>query len=480
MAHRAPSHPVWQFSSTGKQSFGMQDGRPEGKDGTLLRRQFSIQPRFQVVMACFLATLTMYVERVGFSIAFTTMANEAGVDEGVKGTVLSAFFWGYAVSQIPGGWAAQRWGGEHTLSVSFALWSLASLATPGTAASPRAVASARVCVGLAQGFLIPAVHTVLAHWIPPTERARAVSLTTSGMYLGSAAAMLVLPSVAAAYGPHFLLRLVGILGLAWLAVWRLTLRSLRRAAAAGTMPLHDSSSGGLGAGEGSSKGHAREGRPVATPWRSILSHPAVWAIVVNNFTFHYAFYVVMNWLPTYFDKVLHADLAHMGTIKALPYLLMFAASNAGGWAGDWVINVRRRSVAAGRKLVNTAGFWSAAVALMLMAGARSPGWGVLLTTLTLGCAGFSRGGFSVNHMDIAPKFAGVIMGISNTAGTLAGVVGVAVTGYLLQWAGGADRPAGWYQAFALSAVQCVGGSLLFLAAARGERLFGSDATGDFQ
>lgn len=71
-------------------------------------------------------------------------------------------------------------------------------------------------------------------------------------------------------------------------------------------------------------------------------------------------------------------------------------------------------------------------------------------------------------------------GISNTAGTLAGVVGVAVTGYLLQWAGGADRPAGWYQAFALSAAQCVGGSLLFLATARGERLFGSDATGDFQ
>jgi cyanate permease len=34
----------------------------------------------------------------------------------------------------------------------------------------------------------------------------------------------------------------------------------------------------------------------------MLAHPAVWAIVVNNFTFHYAFYVVMNWLPTYFDK----------------------------------------------------------------------------------------------------------------------------------------------------------------------------------
>lgn len=47
----------------------------------------------------------------------------------------------------------------------------------------------------------------------------------------------------------------------------------------------------------------RKGRTPATPWRKILGHPAVWAILVNNFTFHYAFYVVMNWLPTYFDKV---------------------------------------------------------------------------------------------------------------------------------------------------------------------------------
>lgn len=47
--------------------------------------------------------------------------------------------------------------------------------------------------------------------------------------------------------------------------------------------------------------HAK-GRPAPTPWRAMLSSPAVWAIVVNNFAFHYAFYVVMNWLPTYFNR----------------------------------------------------------------------------------------------------------------------------------------------------------------------------------
>ena len=135
-----------------------------------------------------------------------------------------------------------------------------------------------------QGFLIPAVHTVLAGWVPPTERARAVSLTTSGMYLGSAAAMLALPSVAAAAGPAALLRLVGGLGLAWLAGWRLTLRSLRRREAATAMPLHGAA--GSADGDASGKGHVKHGRPAATPWRAMLLHPAVWAIVINNFTFH--------------------------------------------------------------------------------------------------------------------------------------------------------------------------------------------------
>ena len=64
--------------------------------------------------------------------------------------------------QVPGGWAAQRWGGRITLSASFALWSTASGLTPGDARRTTAVAAARVCVGIAQGFLIPAVHTVLA------------------------------------------------------------------------------------------------------------------------------------------------------------------------------------------------------------------------------------------------------------------------------------------------------------------------------
>jgi ACS family sodium-dependent inorganic phosphate cotransporter len=61
---------------------------------------------------------------------------------------------------------------------------------------------------------------------------------------------------------------------------------------------------------------------------------------------------------------------------------------------------------------------------MLMPGASGVTQGLLATTLTLGCLGMSRGGFSVNHMDIAPKYAGVVMGVSNTAGEKEAVCGL--------------------------------------------------------
>ena len=66
--------------------------------------------------------------------------------------------------------------------------------------------------------------------------------------------------------------------------------------------------------------------------------------------------------------------------------------------------------------VACAGFIASAACLMTMPAAANVLLGVAATTLTLGALGFSRGGFSVNHMDIAPKYAGVVMGISNTAG----------------------------------------------------------------
>lgn len=63
-------------------------------------KRTNLEARHVIVLACFLATLSAYVERVGFSIAYTAMAKAETVDEATKGTVLSAFYWGYGVAQV--------------------------------------------------------------------------------------------------------------------------------------------------------------------------------------------------------------------------------------------------------------------------------------------------------------------------------------------------------------------------------------------
>ena len=62
--------------------------------------------------------------------------------------------------------------------------------------------------------------------IPAAERAKAVSVTTSGMYLGSAGAMYFLPSLATRLGAHSLTRLNGALGFLWLLAWTLVARRM--------------------------------------------------------------------------------------------------------------------------------------------------------------------------------------------------------------------------------------------------------------
>jgi len=78
---------------------------------------------------------------------------------------------------------------------------------------------------------------------------------------------------------------------------------------------------------------------------------------------------------------------------------------------------------------------------------------------------FVTGGFAVNHMDIAPRHAGTLMGITNTAGTIPGIVGVYVSGLILQATGS------WALVFQLSAGVTIFGLIFFLVFSSGRRIF---------
>lgn len=428
-----------------------------------------IPQRHITVLLTFVCTCVCYIERVGYSVAYTAAANEAGVGEALKGQVLSVFFYGYALSQVPGGWAAQRFGGRRVLLMSFVLWSLTSALTPTETTAMVGTVVVRVIVGVAQGFIFPAIHTVLAQWVPPHERSRSVSLTTSGMYLGAAAGMLFLPGLVAMQGPRAVFRAEALMGVSWVLLWYQyscdpPRSELPKASAAGFgHPVVD---------EGGELLHKKKKGGSDIPWKRIFKSMPVWAIVVNNFTFHYALYVLMNWLPTYFEKGLHVSLHNMGFSKMLPYLVMFIFSNVGGVVADHFVTTRILSVTNTRKVLNTIGFATAAAALMMMPMLRSATSAVVCSSVALGSFALSRAGFAVNHLDIAPKYAGIVMGVSNTAGTLAGIVGVSATGHILQASAlGSSDPSSWFMVFATPALLSVLSAVFFVAFATGERIF---------
>lgn len=157
--------------------------------------------------------------------------------------------------------------------------------------------------------------------------------------------------------------------------------------------------------------------------------------------------------------------------QVMPYVMMFLASNVGGSLGTWLHVSRGKSIVFSRKFVNTLGFSLAPVSLMLMPRATHWRDGVLYTTMALSSMGLSRGGWAVNHMDIAPRHAGVVMAIANGAGTLAGVVGVSFTGHILEAMGGPTEAMAWTVALGVVATICLTAMVVFLFLARGDTLF---------
>ncbi|XP_057965659.1 probable anion transporter 5 [Malania oleifera] len=443
---------------------------------TMTRMRFP--KRYLIVVLTFICTCVCYIERVGFSIAYTVAADAAGVNQSSKGMILSTFYYGYACSQVPGGWAAQSIGGRRILLLSFVLWSLTCALVPLDPNRVMILVIARLLVGVAQGFIFPSIHTVLAQWVPPHERSRSVSLTTSGMYLGAAAGMLILPSLVKFRGPQSVFVVEAALGVVWSLLWFKYASDPPRsehpkatAAGFGELLLPIKGTHKVKVENGGSSG-----RPTGKiPWKRIIFSLPVWAIVVNNFTFHYALYVLMNWLPTYFEQGLQLSLQDMGSSKMMPYFNMFIFSNIGGVVADYFITRRIFSVTRTRKMLNTIGFVVASFALMALPTFRTSLGAVFCSSVALGFLALGRAGFAVNHLDIAPRYAGIVMGVSNTAGTLAGVIGVDLTGQLLEAAKMAhsdlSSPESWRAVFVIPGLLCIFSSLVFLIFSTGERIF---------
>jgi len=414
-----------------------------------------MQKRHQLVFMAFLAIFICYIDRVAISVAIIPMAESYDWDLSTQGLVLSSFFIGYLLTQVVGGKLADRYGGKVVLGFGVLLWSLFTLVTPPAAALGITVLIvARILMGMGEAVTFPAIYALYARWIPVRERSRSAGFSNSGIPLGTVFALLATPVIVAAWGWEWVFYLFGAVGFGWCAVWYFLIAPSPRRQAGITQAELDVIAANTIA----------DTSAMVTPWRALMTNMPVWAVIVAHFCNNWWFYVLLAWLPTFVTKGLGVDYASVGFFAMMPHIALFIFINLSGYVADRLID-RGLTITHVRKLMMLIGFGGSIVALLLVGQADNAVTAITIMTIGSALGAFAVSGFFVNHMDIAPEHAGTLMGITNTAGTIPGIVGVLVSGWIL------DVTGSWALVFQVSAAVAAFGLIFYLVFGSGERQF---------
>src|SRR5436190_4152422 len=127
------------------------------------------QRRWLVVALLFVASLINYFDRATVSFALPLIAKDFHLTASEKGTLLSAFFWSYALMQIPMGICADRVNLRWLYAGAFVLWSLAQGLT-GFANTLVVLIVFRVLLGIGEAIYLPGGTRVVSLFFPLAER----------------------------------------------------------------------------------------------------------------------------------------------------------------------------------------------------------------------------------------------------------------------------------------------------------------------
>ncbi|XP_038051386.1 sialin-like [Patiria miniata] len=405
-----------------------------------------ISARYALALFSLLGFVNVYAMRVNLSVALVAMVNhtetnhsvtacpapnataipkqgEFNWDQYTQGQILASFFYGYIFTQLPGGWLADRYGAKKLFGLGVLCTAVLTLVTPFAArAGYQWLIALRVLEGLGEGVTFPAMHAMWGHWAPPLERSRLITLSYSGANLGT---VISLPISGLLCGSDFLggwpsvFYIFGSVGVVWFVMWMIF--------------VHDKPSKHPRISEKervyieTSIGHKQKNSSV--PWANILSSPRVWAIVVAHFCNNWGFYTLLTNLPTYLKVVLGFDLSQSGFLAAVPYLVFWCIAITGGQIADFLRMSGTLTTTTTRKVFTSTGFILPAAFLVTTGYVGCDHTlAIVFLTLSVGCCGIAVSGFNVNHLDLAPDYAGLLMGITNMVGTVPGFLGPLLVG----------------------------------------------------
>ncbi len=273
-------------------------------------------PRLFVVTALAILSWITYLDRAAISSVKDPIGVELQLNDKSMGAVFSAFALGYAVGQIPTGWAADRFGPRLLLTAVVLLWSLLTGLT-GLAQSFTGLLLIRFLFGLAEAGAYPGTARAFYSWLPASEHGRANGVVFAASRIGAALAFPLMAWLLANHSWREAFYLLAIPGLVWAALWFWLFRDRASAASAGaaTMSLQEALQ--------------------TTPYRLAL---------FQYFAANFTTFLCLSWMNPYLKQRFSLSVAEAAFYTMVPLLVGATAQACSGYVVDRLFASRHRAV----------------------------------------------------------------------------------------------------------------------------------------
>jgi len=410
-----------------------------------------IPVRYIFTALAFIGFVFNYTLRINMNLVITSMVNQTALnisqgkpvhpenakndgpfvwDSVVTGDVVGMFFAGYMVFQMPGGRMAEVYGGKRVLAAAMGGVSALTLLIPVTANAggkdgyPYLLIIVRVLMGLCEAATFPCITSMLARWAPESERATMTTIIMSGSQAGTIVGFFISGVLSDWVGWEAVFYIEGSACFIWLALWLWLASDTPQTHPSISEAERDYILAGL---------PATNAEPLPIPWKSIWTSLPFWAIMMSNFGNNWGFHLLMTELPQYLSKNF-ADMktsTSVGIWTAIPYGSMWITANIFGIISDLLIRKNILSTGVSRKIFNTISHLGPALCLLgIVLGVTNENKEETLTlvlfTIAVACMGALYSGFITNPQDIAPNFAGTLLGLTNCIGSIPGFVAPSV------------------------------------------------------
>lgn len=414
-----------------------------------VRRIFPWPKRLDVALLSFIAVVIAYCDRVNLSVAAPTIIKEYGWDTRDMGWAFTAFFIGYTGFMIPAGRLTDFLGPRRMFAFNILWWSVFTILTPLPGQLLPLIA-VRLLMGMGESGLFPAMNSMLVRWFPQQEYSRVTGFCWSGGYAGSIIGFPVASVILAQWGWPAIFYLFGFLGILWLPFWWWGVRDWPKQSTAVShqeLALIESSRPNLT-------------RVESVPWGKLLRLPNLWAAWVLHFSSNWVTYLMVTWLPTYLSAERGFSLSSMASGAALPFVCAMVGTNFFGAAIDRLGQNHDRTLIRKWFLVP---YMLSALLLLTVPAVTSPVGLVVTLCAAMFLLTSATPTYASSALDIAPRYAGTVVGMQNAFANLAGVLAPVVVGYLVQFMG-------WGAAFFLAAAVSALGILAYLLFGKAEQM----------